>query len=617
MQKQKVRFSIRYKLLILLTVLPLVSLSLYLLMATRLFEADKIAYVFDSSVGVSRSLSMQIRVEVDSFLAKAKPIVEGYDYVAKKYSPMAQDLFLKQTKLDAMVLYQFNNGAYNNLGFLSKELGSDIHFDTEKQFHSQIQDMLKTKQLTIQAYAPTGRHIAIGYRLGETTEDGHLILIGLYHAQDLVETFANAGLYQSMLLNSMGQMLLGPLDVSGSVLENEDPKQFFSSILVSKTPEGTAEVKNQQGKDSLVSYSQVGLGDLTVASVVSKKEALRATEVLVAKSLLFFVALISSTIIISVFASIQLTATLRELFEATMLIAQGNFDIRIKSRSRDEVGGLAESFNWMAGEVSRLLSETAEKARMQNELATVKTVQETLFPPSVGSFGPYHIVGHFEPASECGGDWWNYSNVGNKIFLWIGDATGHGAPAALITSAARSAAAIIESLPEMPPSRALEMMNRAIHETSKGQINMTFFIAMIDMDSNKMTYSNASHDPPFLIRQKPGKALTKRDLVPLVDASGKRLGELKDSKYEDVVIDLEPGDSFVFYTDGITDLRDPSGNSWGERTFVKTIVECTNEGGSAESKIASFKRKIHDFRNEATLVDDITLFVFQYEKPAA
>jgi len=616
MQKPKVRLSIRYKLLILLTSLPLLSLSLYLLMATRLFETDKIAYVFDSSVGVSRALSMQIRIEVDSFLAKAKPIVEGYNYVEKKFSPMAQDLFLKQTKLDAMVLYQFNEGKYGNLGYLSKELGSDVHFDKEEQFHNQVRQMLSSKQLTVQAYLPTGRHIAIGYRLGEPQDPGHLILIGLYHAQDLVESFASSGLYQSVLLNNFGQILLGPLDMAGTVLESQDPKKFFGGVLTSKTPEGTAEVKNDSGRESLVSYSQVGLGDLTVASVVAKKEALKATEVLVAKSLLFFVALISSTVIISVFASIQLTSTLRELFEATKLIAQGNFDVRVKSRSNDEVGGLAESFNWMAGEVSRLLSETAEKARMQSELATVKTVQETLFPPSVGAFGSYNIVGYFEPASECGGDWWNYSKVGNKIYLWIGDATGHGAPAALITSAARSAAAIIETFPDVNPAKALEMMNRAIHETSKGQINMTFFIAMIDVDTNVMTYSSASHDPPFLVRPKEGKTLTRRDLLPLVEASGKRLGELRDSKYENCEVKLEPGDSFIFYTDGIVDLRDPKGNSWGERTFLKTIVECTNEGGSAETKIASFKKKIADFRNDATLIDDITLFVCQYEKAA-
>src|SRR5205823_2940179 len=116
-----------------------------------------------------------------------------------------------------------------------------------------------------------------------------------------------------------------------------------------------------------------------------------------------------------------------------------------------EVGGLAESFNYMAAEVSRLMSETAEKARMQSELATVKTVQETLFPASQSQFGPIRIKGHFEPASECGGDWWNYSRVEDKIFLWIGDATGHGAPAALITGAACSAAAVIEGLPDMSP----------------------------------------------------------------------------------------------------------------------------------------------------------------------
>ncbi len=112
-----------------------------------------------------------------------------------------------------------------------------------------------------------------------------------------------------------------------------------------------------------------------------------------------------------------------------------------------------KNFNIMAAEVSRLLDQTAEKARMESELQTAKTVQETLFPETRAKIGPLAIAGYYEPASECGGDWWHYCQIGNKIFLWIGDATGHGAPAALITSAAKSASTIIERLNISPPRR--------------------------------------------------------------------------------------------------------------------------------------------------------------------
>src|SRR6185369_14647532 len=137
--------------------------------------------------------------------------------------------------------------------------------------------------------------------------------------------------------------------------------------------DSTTEARLSDGVTYLISFATVGVGDLIVISKVDKSKALKAVEVLIAKSLLFFVCLLASTLLISVFASNQLTSTLRELFEATRKVAQGDFNIQVAVKSRDEVGGLAESFNWKAAEVSRLLKETAEKARMESELSTVRT----------------------------------------------------------------------------------------------------------------------------------------------------------------------------------------------------------------------------------------------------
>jgi sigma-B regulation protein RsbU (phosphoserine phosphatase) len=260
--------------------------------------------------------------------------------------------------------------------------------------------------------------------------------------------------------------------------------------------------------------------------------------------------------------------------------------------------------------------ETAEKVRLQGELNTVKIVQETLFPQSQTQFGPIRIKGHFQPASECGGDWWSYSRVDDKIYLWIGDVTGHGAPAALITGAAKSAAAVIEILGDMSPGKALTIMNRAIHETSKGKIMMTFFLASIDLSQGKMSYACASHDPPYLLKHS-GQKLSRRDLMPLNDVNGSRLGEHKDSQYKDITIEFSPGDQIFLYTDGVLDIQNPQGEKWGERAFLKSLVECANIPSNVDSKVESFLASLNGYRLGAEPIDDVTMIMCEYEKQVA
>jgi len=614
---RRVSMSLRYKMLAVLTLIPLIALGLYLLLATQLFEKDKEAYVYDSSVAVSKSLSTQIRVEVDAFMGRVKPIIEGYDPTLKAFSPQAMDFFLKFPRLSALLLYQGDpSGTYEKLGEMINPTSGEVKLLTDSRAIEYYRLTALHRGMVIEAYPNETSGLVISSRLGEVTDPHHLVFVALYRADTLFSAFGQSALYQSFLIDSTGRATLGAGDLRGSPLEGENLQDFFKQVISSKTPEGSMKLRTSTKKDTLVSYADVGISDMKVASVVDRRAALKAVDILVAKSLLFFAALLAATLLISLIASFRLTSTLRELYEATRRIAQGRFDIRIRSDSSDEIGSLADSFNVMAGEVSRLLSETAEKARMESELATVRTVQETLFPPTESKFGPVHIVGHFEPASECGGDWWNYSRVSDTIYLWIGDATGHGAPAALITSAARSAAAVIESLDNMSPGRALQIMNRAIHETSKGKINMTFFLAAIDEKSGHMTYANASHDPPFLIRKPEGRAVTKKDLVPLMDVNGRRLGERMDSVYEEAQLQLEKGDTIVFYTDGIIDLQDSSGKKWGERIFLKNIVEAVSGDRSLPDKMSFLRRSIAEFRGEAVLLDDITLFMCDIEDAA-
>jgi sigma-B regulation protein RsbU (phosphoserine phosphatase) len=609
MRNFKVGLSLRYKLLFLLTTIPVASLALYLFIATDLFKKDKVAYVFDSSATMSRSLATQMRIELQGAYASLRMIVEHYDFNSKQFSPVAQDLFAHNPKAHALILLRHHaDGSYEQLGFLSKETANATKFLAETARLTQLRDRGVQNTVSVSESGLAEGTVELSFRLGEKEASDHMVILALYQADDMVNAFAASNLYNSMVMTRTGVLSFG-VSAVGSDLE------LLRGILKSKANEGTAEAKLRDGGDYLISYASVGLGDLAVVSKVDKDKALKAVEVLIYKSLLFFVCLIALTLVISVIASGQLTSTLLELFEGTKQIAQGDFNVRVQPRSRDEVGGLAESFNWMAAEVSRLMSETAEKARMESELETVRTVQETLFPQAQAKFGPLRITGHFEPASECGGDWWNYSLVGTKVYLWVGDATGHGAPAALITSAARSAAAVIDILPEMTPGKALSIMNHAIHQTSKGQIMMTFFMASIDLYEGTLTYASASHDPPYLLRRT-GAALTRKDLAPLNDVNGPRLGDQVGYEYKDITVPFAPGDMVFLYTDGVLDIESPTGKKWGERAFLKSIIDAANSSGDVGAKIENLKKTLDGFRSGSQLIDDVTMVMVEFEQAA-
>lgn len=607
MKDFKIRLSLRYKLLFLLTTLPVASLTIYLFMAADLFQKDKVAYVFDSSATVSRSLGTQMRIELQGAYASLRVLVEHYDFNVNGFSPIAQELFSKNPKAHALLLFrQEAAGQYVKLGQITKETAAAKSFSEDTKILSELRDRAVKSIVSVSESALGSGMISLSFRLGEKTDPKPMIVIALYQAEDMINAFDSTGLYSSMVMTRSGDLSLGASEVVGPDLD------LLRGVLKSKANEGTAQAKMKDGQNYLISYASVGLGDLMVVSKVDKNKALKAVEVLIFKSLLFFVALLALTLVISVFASGQLTSALSELFEATQKIAQGNFNVRVQARSRDEVGGLATSFNFMAAEVSRLMSETAEKARMQSELETVKTVQETLFPAPHCQFGPLRVMGHYEPAGECGGDWWSYSKVGNKVYLWIGDATGHGAPAALITSAARSAAAVIEGLPDMTPASALTIMNRAIQMTSKGQIMMTFFLASIDMDANTLTYACASHDPPYLLK-KTGAKLSKRDMIPLNEVNGPRLGDQKDFEYKDITIGFGPGDMVFLYTDGFLDIENPQGKKWGERAFLKSIIDSANNGTGVDTKVQNILEVATQFRSGSSLIDDVTMVMCEYE----
>lgn len=611
--KTKRSFSIRYKLLLLLVTVPVIALLFYLFLAISLFTNDKLAYIFDSSAAASHTLATQVRVEAETLVNSHKVIADGYDLKTKNFSAVGKWLFDKDSSILFVGIFEPNRfDHYVQTAQLKKQWPSSIDEATFLQTAKKVSETASLSKKSLSTLGKLEDIVLVGVRYGSPeTADQHVV-VSMHKTETLIKAFKKSVVYQSFLVENGGEVLLAPEKMKNS--KDFGTWGFFNNIKQRNLPEGTADIVAPDGQKLLMSYAQVGVGGLTVVSFVPKETAFRAVTILFGKSVLFFLAIISAAIIVSVFASRQLTSTLRALYGATQSVAEGKYDVDVDVTSNDEVGALASNFNKMAQEINRLMQATAQKARMEKELETAKTVQETLFPPSNSTARPLKISGYYQAASECGGDWWHYCQIGTKTYVWIGDATGHGVPAALVTSAAKSAASVIEVLPSVSPATAMQFLNRAIHETSKGKMLMTFFLGCFDETTGDFTYCNASHDPPFFLKPKAGTPLKKSDIITLNDVNNPRLGQKPDTVFKETTVKVDPGDFIILYTDGVLDLHNPEKQPWGERKFIKTVLDIAAKNQAAEQTMEQLSKQMIEYRKNAELIDDVTCFVCKYEK---
>jgi serine phosphatase RsbU (regulator of sigma subunit) len=299
-----------------------------------------------------------------------------------------------------------------------------------------------------------------------------------------------------------------------------------------------------------------------------KVSAFRSAELNTALIGLFFT-LIGTAL--AIFQGLRISRPLKMLAWRADQIARGDLETRVEISSSDEIGMLGENFNYMADRLLILMRETAEKATLEKELEVARTIQETLVPPPDPVDRSFiKLAGYFMPASQCGGDWWTVHDMADgRLLVVIGDVTGHGVPSAMITAAAKAACDVAraEQGNKLTVTKLLEVMNRAIFESAKRKFVMTCFASIIDPKARTITFANAGHNFPYLFR--PG-ATDGSDFQVLM-SRGNRLGDLEESSYAEKTQNLTPGDVLVWYTDGIVECENPTGEEYGEKRFRAAI----------------------------------------------
>jgi serine phosphatase RsbU (regulator of sigma subunit) len=275
--------------------------------------------------------------------------------------------------------------------------------------------------------------------------------------------------------------------------------------------------------------------------------------------------------LLAIFQGLSISRPIKQLAWKADQIARGDLDARVEVKTSDEIGVLGENFNFMADQIVILLHQTAEKAKIEQELEVAKAIQETLVPPADPvDKGTFKFAGYYQPAAQTGGDWWSWHDLtGGKVLVVIGDVTGHGVPSAMITAAAKAACDVARALhnDDVAVTKLLEIMNLAIFESAKRNFVMTCFASVIDTRRRTITYANAGHNFPYLFRA----AEDRKGEFGSLMIRGNRLGDLRESTYESKTTELVPGDILVWYTDGIVECENAQGEEYGEKRFRSSV----------------------------------------------
>ncbi len=314
------------------------------------------------------------------------------------------------------------------------------------------------------------------------------------------------------------------------------------------------------------------------------------------------------------------------------------------------------------------LMESVDNERRSHELAIAELVQRTLYPDKDPEIAECELHSFIKSSSETGGDWYGYlENKKDSLFtILIGDVTGHGAPAALLTSATNAFFKTIDCIRNTvfagrdapfdmySPKFLLSLLNHVILETAHGRLVMTFFVATIDLKTGRMVCANAGHNAPWIYRKDPGR-VAKSERVKVgsskvkiagagtgkikiaskvkvktaesepgagepqgptwenLNARGMRLGETVTSDFEELTTQICEGDILAFYTDGFLENTSPAKEEFGKKRMRAALEE--KSGAPVKEMVENLCERSYEFYGDCPRADDLTIILARVRAP--
>src|ERR1700719_3711061 len=297
-----------------------------------------------------------------------------------------------------------------------------------------------------------------------------------------------------------------------------------------------------------------------------------------------------------------ITKTISELYRATQFVREGNFSHRVAVERKDQLGVLGESFNLMTGSISRLIDEQKQLQRLENEISIAREVQDQLFPRGFPKVEGLEIEAICKAARSVSGDYYDFIQLDpTHVAIALGDISGKGISAALLMASLQAALRSQLLTPGSEQLSTAELVGRLnkhlVRNTGEDRF-ATFLVAVYDMETRKLRYTNAGHLPGFCLSDAKSMHL---------DVGGMVLGIVEDYPYLEGVVEVPRDAVFIAYSDGLVEPEP----AYGEEFGVSRLEAAAQRGrqGAPKRIATALMTAAEEWSGSPEQADDMTVIV--------
>ena len=244
-----------------------------------------------------------------------------------------------------------------------------------------------------------------------------------------------------------------------------------------------------------------------------------------------------------------------------------------------------------------LFKAQVEQQRLDTELDTAQKIQHEMLPTAVIDHDNLEVASTLLPARQVGGDLYDFRLRDEKLFFCIADVSGKGVAAALIM-AITHAHFRAATLRELRPARIAGHINTELCTGNETNMFVTFFVGVLDLPTGRLRYCNAGHDAPLLLRGEASVMPVEANLP---------LGVIADFDYKEQEMKLEPDDTLLLYTDGVTEAM----NSSHAQFSLERLLQASHTR-NPQQLIDTIIDRVKEFIGDAEQSDDITMLALHY-----
>ena len=284
----------------------------------------------------------------------------------------------------------------------------------------------------------------------------------------------------------------------------------------------------------------------------------------------------------------------------------GAFDFATKPIDLDDLSVTIEKAIEQINYVHQMQKEHTQLESLKGDLAIASEIQQAIlprvFPPFPDLAQKIDIAASMTPAKDVGGDFYDLFRIDdNRVGFVIADVSGKGIPAAIFMAVSRT---LIRAtgIRGGSPADCITYSNRLLAQESVDCMFVTVFYGIIDVNTGEVTYCNAGHNPPYILKH-------KGDISPLPMSTDPMAGAIDGITYHEGTLQLESGDALVMFTDGVTEAMNTANEEFGEQRLEDTLEDVAMH--NCQQMVDAIKADVAAFAGEAEQSDDITVLALK------